>query len=179
MQAMQLSNFAIEAMGLRPVNPDESYSAQFHCIRTFAVQGLTLPKETTLQLNGRLGSVQYQIGVGSSVNAICRRLVHDDLVPDEAEWAKDKKGGPPYLMLLLGPTSEHTSTAKHVKVEDKQITTYDGFHLARLELQSLEDSIVPNLVSALSCELSQFHDTFRLVPLDRAILGLRKMDESS
>jgi hypothetical protein len=168
---MQLSNFAIERMGFRPVNSDESCCAQFHCIRTFAVQGLTLPMNTTLQLNGRLGQVPYQIGIGTSVNAICRRLVQDDLITDEAEWAKDKGGSPPYLMLLLGPTSEHTSTAKHVKVEDKQITTYDGFRLARLELQTLEDSIVPNLVSALSCELSQFHDAFRLVPLDRAIFG--------
>jgi hypothetical protein len=171
MQSMQLSNFAIEAMGFRPVNPDESYSAQFHCIRTFAVQGLTLPMNTTLQLNGRLGKVEYQIGVGNSVNVICRRLVQDDLVPDEAEWAKAKGGSPPYLMLLLGPTSEHTSTATHVKVEDKQIATYDGFRLAHLELRSLEDSIVPNLVSVLSCELSQFHDAFRLVPLDRHVFG--------
>lgn len=169
---MGLSNYAVEQMGFRRAGPDDVPSAEFHSLHTFEAEGLILEKDTLIEAQGAIGGVSYHVALGTSVNAAARRLVVDDLTDDEERWLAEHKCTPPFLMLHVGPTARHTMTGAYVKLEEGRITTYEGFLLARAELKELEARILPNVLSALTCEFSRFHGSVKFKRVARDVFGI-------
>ena len=114
----------------------------------------------------------YTLSVGSSVNAVCRRLVQDDYADSEEEWQKAHKCTPPYLIVHLGPTTKHESTGSRAKEEGRTITTYDSFPAARADLKAVGDKVLPPLLSALACSFSFNDHPVRILPADRTVFGI-------
>jgi|CXWL01.1.fsa_nt_gi hypothetical protein len=168
---MGLTNYAIEQMGFRRVTPDESFSAAFYSLHTFQAEGLVLEMDSVVEAHGEIGNVPYHMALGTSLNAAARRLIADDLTDDEQGWLGEHKCAPPFLMLHIGPTARHIITGTYVKVEEERITTYDGFLPARAELKELEAVVLPNVLSALSCEFSTFHASVKFKRVTRDVFG--------
>ncbi|HUW27186.1 MAG TPA: hypothetical protein VMV97_01130 [Sulfuriferula sp.] len=168
---MGLSNYAVEQMGFRRADPKEAPSAEFHSLHTFEAAGLALEKDTLIEAQGAIGGVSYHVALGTSVNAAARRLIADDLTDDEERWLVENKCTPPFLMLHVGPTAHHTMTGAYVKFEEGRVTTYEGFLPARAELKELESGILPNVLSALTCEFSRFHDSVKFKRVARDVFG--------
>ena len=147
---LSFSSEVMKAVGFRPMEASDAFPATFSSITSFEVQGFTPETDDVKTLVGTVAGHSYRLAVGKSVNAVCRALVNDDLAAGEAEWAKEQRSTPPYVLVLLGPTSLHSCSSGHIKVNDASTTTYDGFPQARAELRSIEAKVLPGLVSALS-----------------------------
>lgn len=169
---MGLTNYAIEQMGFRRMTSGESFSAEFHSLHTFEAEGLALEKDSIIEAHGVIGDMPYDMAIGASINAVTRRLIADDLTDDEQGWLGEHKCMPPFLMLHIGPTARHIMTGTYVKVEEERVTTYDGFLPARAELKKLEAAILPNVLSALSCEFSTFHASVKFKHVTRDVFGM-------
>lgn len=161
-----LSTYALESMGFRRLEVGESFNASFHSLHTYELQGIELDgNDDIVQSQGISAGVPYEVAIGTSVNVLTRSIMNDDLVEDEEEWRKSQKCKPPFVLIHIGPTKEHTMTGEFVKFEGSTITTYDSFIPARTELREMEAAVIPNVVSALTCSLG----------LERSHLKLRKL----
>lgn len=169
---MGLSNYALEQMGFRRANPDDVPTAEFHSLHIFEAMGLILEKDALIEAQGVISGVSYHVALGTSVNAVARRLISDDLTDDEEQWLIAHKCTPPFLMLHVGPTARHTMTGVYVKLEEGRVTTYDGFLPARAEVKKLEAGILPNVLSALTCEFSRFHSSVKFKRVTRDVFGI-------
>lgn len=159
-------------MGLRPLSPSRPLAAVFHSLHVYEVRGFTLEAPSLEPISGSVAGFAYTLSVGSSVNAICLRIVQDDYANSEEEWQKERKCTPPYLVVHLGPTTKHESIVSHAKEEGRTITTYNSFPAARAELKVLEDKVLPPLLSALACSFSTNDPAVRFLPIDRAAFGI-------
>jgi hypothetical protein len=170
---MELSNYVIEQMGFCRTTAEDSISAEFHSLHTYEAQGLTLENDAPpVDAHGVVSGVPYQVAFGASVNALARRLLNDDLADDEEGWLVEHKCVAPFLMLHVGPTARYELTGSYVKFEETRITTYEGFPPARSELNDLENSVVPSVLSALACQFSQFHPTVKFKLVTRDVFGI-------
>ena len=116
---MQLSSGAIRAMGFD--HDGRSVSAVFYSTHVYEVRGFNLPEGEVLMLSGDLNGASYLVGVGTGLNAVSSRLLDDDYVTDETDWAKNKNASPPYLMVRIGPTRTHTTSDPWIQErEDKR-----------------------------------------------------------
>ncbi len=169
---ISVSGDVLEAMGLRPLPPGHSLAAVFHSLHVYEVRGFTLEAPSLEPISGTVAGFAYTLSVGSSVNAVCRRIVQDDYAESEEEWQKEHKCTPPYLIVHFGPTTTHESMGPRAKEEGRTITTYDSFPAARTELKEIGDKVVPSLLSALACSFSSHDHPVRFLPTDRAIFGI-------
>src|SRR5262249_7258176 len=76
------------------------------------------------------------------------------------------------LIVHFGPTGEHESIGFHAKEEGRTITTYDSFPDARAELKTVEDKVLPSLLSALACSFSSNDQPIRFVSTDHTFFGI-------
>lgn len=169
---MQLSSHAIAAMGFTPIPVDGPVSAAFHALHVFSVQGFTVSGEPVVVKDGRAAGVDYTIGCGASVNAVCQALLGQQFTEDEAEWAQTRRANAPYLVVHLGPTAIHTATQGFVRNEDGDIISYDTFGLAHEDLHRLEARVLPPVEMALSVAFSGVTPPIRILPSDVARFGL-------
>jgi hypothetical protein len=169
---MQLSSHAIAAMGFNRIPVDGAVSAAFHALHVFSVQGFTVSGEQVVVKDGRAAGVDYRIGCGASVNAVCRSLLGHQFTEDEAEWARDRRANAPYLVVHLGLTAIHTSTQGFVKNEGGDIISYDMFGQAREDLHRLEARVLPPVEMALSVAFVGVAPPIRIFPSDVARFGL-------
>src|SRR5688572_9177407 len=139
---MQLSSHAIAAMGFTRIPVDGAVSAAFHALHVFSVQGFTVSAEKVVVKDGRAAGVDYTIGCGASVNAVCQALLGQQFTEDEAEWAQTRRANAPYLVVHLGPTAIHTATHGFVRNEDGDIISYDTFGQVREDLHRLEARVL-------------------------------------
>ncbi len=98
--------------------------------------------------------------------------VQDNYADSEEDWQKEHNCTPPYLIVHFGPTAEHEFTGSHAKEEGRTITTYDSFPVARAELKTIEDTVLPSLLSALACSFSSNDQPIRFVPTDHTFFGV-------
>lgn len=170
--AASISNAVLEAMGFPRLGGSETISARFHSLHVFEVRGFTLEEPSLPIRSGRIGGRNYELGVGSSVNAVCRSLVQDDLADSEQEWQQEHQCTPPYVVVHLGPTKEYLFSGTHAKIETSMIHTYDGFSDARVELKAWDEDILPPLLAGLASSFSLHDPPVRLLPTDRAFYGI-------
>lgn len=170
---MFLSNAVLERMGYRQLTASEAISARFHYLHVYEIRGFTLDDASLSARIGAIAGRSYQLAVGSSINAVCRTLVSDDLTDSEPEWQKEHKCSPPYLIVHLGPTEEHSFAGTHAKVDEQTIIhTHDGFALARAELHAWGQEVLPPLIAGLASSFSLHDKAVRFVPTDRAFYGI-------
>jgi hypothetical protein len=169
---ISLSNAILERMGYQPLSTPESIAARFHYLHVYEIRGFTVDEASLQAQSGTVVRRPYQLGVGSSVNAVCRTLIGDDLSENELEWQKEHKCSPPYLIVHLGPTDVHTFAGTHARVDEPTIQTYDGFPFARAELHAWGEEVLPSLLAGLASSFSLHDKLVRFVPTDRAFYGI-------
>jgi hypothetical protein len=169
---IQLSEYVLERMGFKSLSPSRPLAAVFHSLHVYEVRGFTVEALSLEPISGTVAGVAYTISVGSSVNAVCLKIVEDDYTNSESEWQVAHKCTPPYLVVHLGPTTTHESIVSHAKEEERTITTYDRFPAVRTELKVLEDKVLPPLLSALASSFSTNDPAVRFLPTDRAVFGV-------
>jgi hypothetical protein len=167
-----LSDHVLEAMGLQRLPSGHRLPAVFHSLHIYEVRGFTLEAPSLEPISGTVAGFAYTLSIGSSVNAICRRVVQDNYADSEEEWQKNRQCTPPYLIIHFGPTAEHESIVSHVKEEGRTITTYNSFPSARVELKTAEAKVLPSLLSALACRFASNDRPIRFVPTDQAFFGI-------
>jgi hypothetical protein len=169
---MQLSSDAIAAMGFTRIPVDGAVSAAFHALHVFSVQGITVSADQVVVKQGRAAGLDYTIGCGASVNAVCKTLLGQQFTENETEWARARGANAPYLVVHLGPTALHTASQGYIKNEAGDIISYDTFAQAREELNQLEARALPSIEMALSVIFAGVTPPVRLLPSDVARFGL-------
>lgn len=169
---LRLSEAAMKAMGFRPLEEGEEIAATFSSISVFEVRGITLAPETTVVSSGIAAGVKYRLAASSSVNTGCIALIDDTFVEDEEEWKREIKSQGPFILVLIGPTSEQNCISGHVKTEeDGSTTTYDCFPGLRAELAQFESRALAPILSALTCTLNEAARYVALRKISRASFG--------
>jgi hypothetical protein len=174
-----VSDHVIEAMGFERAPKNASLTARFHRFDVFCLRGVRISQQKPIIQSHHLYDSEIAIGIGNSVNAICKSMVDDLFVDDEAEWQKDKKCSPPYVVIHFGPTSAHTSALRFLRRTGKTIHTYDAFSAAKSEVRQLSDRLLPAIITALSCVLFEDGRPMpKFVPVDTAAFGLTASNET-
>ena len=150
---MELSTYAIELMGFKPIPAGETIEAEFHSLHVFEVRGFTVKDGGVVSHSASVSGTDYTLAVGGSVNDVYRSIVGDIFTQDEEAWAKEHGCTPPYAVVHFGPTSRHAVTQGHAKPEGGGIVTYDLFGAAKKELRRLEEAL-PSIEMALVCAFS-------------------------
>lgn len=164
------SDETLREMGFRQFKTGENLRATFIHLHVFAIEGITVPTAETAStvIKGQ----RCRFAIAASVNAGCQALLSDDWVPDEAVWQKDKACVGPYFMAAIGPTTEYSADSGHIKAEaEGDIITYDSFPEPKALLRSISADVLPELLTALACQLHRPGHHLRIRPVDSAIVG--------
>lgn len=159
-------------MGFTRIPVDGALSAAFHALHVFSVQGFTVSGGQVVVKSGRAAGVEYTVGCGASLNAVCHALLGQQFTEDEVGWAQTRGANSPYLVVHLGPTVIHTATQGFVRNEAGDIISYDTFGQAREELHRLEERALPPIEMALSVAFAGVTPPVRILPSDVARFGL-------
>jgi hypothetical protein len=166
------SSYAKESMGFRRIAEGEQIVAAFHSLHVYEVQGFTVNDHTLVSTRAEVSGAACSIAVGSSVNELAKALVADNFADDEEAWAKEHRCTPPYVVVHFGPTVQHSCAEGHVKEEQSGLATFDAFPLAKEELRSIENKVLPSLITALNCVFSSPESHARFRAVDRTVFGL-------
>ncbi|WP_422031378.1 hypothetical protein [Roseovarius sp.] len=170
--SMGLSKSALESLGYKPLAPSESVKGTFTRIDVLVIQGITLNAAYLPPFEEEINGISFRIGIGDSLNEVCKQLVGEEFVDDEEHWKKETKSTPPFMLLLFGPTSEYVGSATHYKEHEGQIETYDSFSEARNELSKQSDAVVPSLLTSLSVTFSSSYERLvRFLPRECVVVG--------
>ena len=74
---MLLTTAAIESMGFEPIPAGEVIEAQFHSLHVFETRGLIVQEADIIVMKASIDGTGYSIGIGRSVNAICKAVLVD------------------------------------------------------------------------------------------------------
>jgi hypothetical protein len=146
--------------------------ARFQSLHAYDARGFTVDSGLAVHLDGSAHGVDYNMAVGDNINGLCRLLLDDDFTDDEGAWAAEHKCSPPYVLLHIGPTSEHKCSGGFAKTEGDETWVYDGFREAREELKSLHAGLLPALETALSCSADSKGRNTRFQPVETTVFGL-------
>src|SRR6056297_207828 len=171
---MPLTSYALESMGYKALGPSESLTGTFTRVDVFVVEGITLDAPCLPSLEACINSVPFKMGLGTSLNEVCRQLVGDDYVDDEEQWKKDKRSSPPFLLLSFGPSREYVGSGTHFKESEELLETYDCFREAKKELKKQSDAVVPSLLTSLTLNFSSAERLVKFLPLSSAFCGKSK-----
>lgn len=169
---LKFSTAAMQAMGFREFAEDEALVASFSSLTVYEVRGIDLCAGSKHTLGSSVANTAYRLTLSTSINEGCFALLGDIFAEDEDEWKKEKKCQGPFVLLLVGPTAEHTCKGGHVMVEgDGSLTTYDCFAEAGRNLALLESKVVAPVVSALTCILNDEDQHVALRKIERVSFG--------
>ena len=169
------SSGAMQAMGFREFAEAEAITATFSSVTVYEARGISISADTTVASSGSTAGVNYKLAVAASVNDACNALIADTFTENEDEWRKENKTQGPFVLILLGPSQEHSCTNGCIKLEtDGSATTYDCFPGVRLELAQLESRALASIVSGLSCVLNEDSRYVALKKVARASVGHTK-----
>lgn len=166
------SSGLLESMGFHLLSEPDSISARFHCLHVYKIQGFTLDGVTLHPQSGVIDNRSFQLAVGTSVNAICRLLVNDDLVENEQEWQTQAKCIPPYLVVHFGPSEDHVFAGTRGDVDGPIIQTYDGFRVARTEMDAWGAAVLPSLLTGFVSGFSAQVQRVKISTIHRVFYGL-------
>lgn len=165
---MKLTKYGIESMGFQELPTDQSITARFEAFRIYDVRGVTLKEGSPADARVILWP-DVKFAFGNSVNQLTKALVGEEYTEDETEWCNKSGASPPYLVVLVGPTSASTVAGAFAQRHDGELITYDAFANLKKELQGREDSVLQSLLPALALAFSDriqpvsFHQVARQV----------------
>ncbi|MBK8016119.1 MAG: hypothetical protein IPK20_04975 [Betaproteobacteria bacterium] len=168
--AVTFSDEVMKAMGFRLFAAGETVRARFTHLTVFAIEGITVAstETATVPVKGHV----CKLAIAPKVNAACRALLSDDYAADESEWEKEHKCSGPYALIAVGPTEEFEANAGRLKEEaDGSVTTYDCFPTAKAALREVASEVLPELVTALTCNFFTPGRHFRARSVDVATCG--------
>lgn len=174
-----VSDHVIEAMGFEKAPENMSLTARFHSLNVFHIQGVRIDESALIVQSDKMNDIVSEIGIGHSVNSICKKMLKDKFVDNEEEWQKEKKCQPPYIVVRVGPTKVHTQTLRYFRRNGKTLHTYDTFYQAKSEIRELSNDLLPIITTAISCALLEKGRPLpRLIPVDTAVFGLTNTGET-
>lgn len=168
--AVTFSDEVMNAMGFRPFAAGETVRARFICLTVFAIEGVTVASTemTTLTVKGHA----CKLAIAPKVNDACQALLSDDYAADESDWEIEHKCSGPYALVAVGPTDEFEANAGRIKEEaDGSVTTYDCFPTAKALLREVASEVLPELLTALTCNFFTPGRHFRVRSVDAATCG--------
>jgi hypothetical protein len=168
---VQFSDDMVRGMGFRPRSAEDTISARFHSLNLYELRGHVFPNEPICVRSGTVGETTFKFAIGYVANQLCQALVKDDLFPDEAAWKHEHKSEPPYVLVHLGPTAEHTRTPEWLQEEGAEIVTYNSFASAKEELVQIESNVLSSLIASLFCEFSSEHQNAGFKFVLREVFG--------
>jgi hypothetical protein len=171
-----LTPYALEKVGFRQITEDEPIVAKFHGGYPYEVQGFILDDSEILLRAATIADISYALAIGSSINTLSRAVFGDDFVDDENVWSQENKCTPPYLLVKLGPSSEHRCATGYVKVEGDKLVSYKCFAGAHDEIREQAKTVLPSLISALTCAFSSGNHPTRFRPLPVTLFGKTTSD---
>jgi len=170
-----LSTFALEAMGFRDLISKGSINASFMSVTAYEARGITLPAGFAEARQAQVAEANYRVALAKDVNAGCQSLIGDDFTESESEWLKEVKTTGPFVLIAVGPTDFiECEAGRMMQMPDGSITTYDSFPSLRAMLRSLEDRVLPPVVSSLTLALNEPDRYVALRKLARASAGRTK-----
>lgn len=170
--ALAFSDEVMHAMGFRQFVAGETVVATFCSVIVYEARGIKILAGSTQVAAGVVANISYKLAVSVSVNDACRALINDEFADSEDDWKKETKSNGPFVLVLFGPTEEHTSAGSYLKDEvDGSITTYDSFPDVRVALAKIEANALPALLSALTCTFSEESRCVVFRKISRALAG--------
>lgn len=139
-------------MKFQPIPEGSAVAARFYGATVYQIKGFVIEAGLPKLVRGVVQGETYTIATGATVNEASEALHGIRFAENEEDWRKDTRSAPPYLIVMVGPTSEHVSTGGHVREEGGgDITTMDAFPMVRSEISSCESRVLPPLITALTC----------------------------
>jgi hypothetical protein len=167
-----LSTYALEAMGFKDLVASGGLSARFISVTVYEARGITLPDGFAEVRQARVAGADYQLCLSNSVNSGCQRLIGDDFTESEPEWLQEVKSKGPFVLVGVGPTEfVECEAGRMMRMPEGSITTYNSFSSVREMLKSVEDRVLPSVISALTIALNGPDQYVALRKLDRASAG--------
>ncbi|ACM39279.1 hypothetical protein Avi_9528 (plasmid) [Allorhizobium ampelinum S4] len=172
---IRLSGHSLESMGFSKLDKGDRLYGRFCRLLIYHIEGFRIDQPVIGPLSYIFEGHSCILAIGGSVNQACKVLVDDELVEDEDEWRKKNGTIGPYLVLKIGPSKEYATTATHSRKDGNGIWTNGGFEEARVELDGIQDSVAPRVVSSLTVAFSSAETAFRAV--EAANFGLARSGE--
>ena len=168
--AVTFSDEVMKAMGFRLFAAGETMRARFIHVTVFSIEGITVASTemATVTVKGHA----CKLAIAPKVNVACQALLSDDYAADEWEWEKEHKCSGPYALVAVGPTDEFEANAGRIKEEaDGSVTTYDCFPTPKALLREVASEVIPELLTALTCNFFSPGRHFRVRSVDVATSG--------
>jgi hypothetical protein len=171
---MQLSKFALEQMGYSKFSSDRCLTVSYSSLIVYHINGIEVEAALAPTTNGIIDGLQYAHVITTDINKGSEELFNDIFCEEDdlVNWKKEKEAGGPYLLVRVGPTKNFTCSEGYIKPEDDgSLTTYDCFRDARREIRIICETILPRIITALTCTMSNENQivTFKLI--ERSLLG--------
>ena len=114
-----------------------------------------------------------KLAIAPKVNEASQALLSDDYAANEPQWQEEHKCSGPYALIAFGPTDEYTADTGQISQEaDGSITTYDCFPIAKALLLGVGTEVLPELLTALTCNFFTPGRHFRVRPVDSVTYGI-------
>lgn len=168
--ALTFSDEMMKSMGFRLFAAGETVRARFVHLTVFAIEGISVASTeiSTVTVKGHV----CKLAISPKVNSACQALLSDDYSGDESEWEKVHKCIGPYALVVVGPTEEFEANTGQIKEEaDGSFTTYDCFPTAKTYLREVASEVLPELLTALTCNLFTPGHHFRVRSVDVTTCG--------
>ncbi len=168
---MKLSQYALEKIGFEMLPKGQSIKATLFGLHIYKISGINLDEGQNSVFSWKIDDVSFKFSFGSDLNAMCRLLYEDDLVNDLTKWEKEKGCQPPYLAILFGPTTSYSVSDCYIQRKEGILTTCESFDKGKSDLKVISSSILPRLLTALTCEFSTLPHGVHFDFVDYVIFG--------
>ncbi len=159
-------------MGFHELVGRGSLVARFTSVTVYEAHGIALQNNFLDVREGCIADTNYRIALTKSINAGCQRLTGDDFTESEAKWLKEKGTEGPFVLITAGPTGCIRCEAGRMRrMPDNSIDTHGCFPGLRETLKSLEDLLLPPVVSTATIALNKLGRHVALRKLDYASAG--------
>lgn len=177
--ASQVSDSVLDVMGFTPLQSSRRIEAKFYSANVFAIQGFNIEEiEPLVPISGEIDGHSYILAVGNHLNTVSSALTGMEFTESEEKWRADHKCAPPYLIVLLGPTTTHEAIVTRAIIEDDSISTYDRFTAAKMEMKEIEAAALPRIISALECSFSLEDHPVHFLAVEKSTYGKTPNNET-
>lgn len=129
------TNYAKQLAGFKQQTPPQQISCRFVAIKIYSIHGLAFPETDEVRTGQLLRGVEY--GIGTSLNKICREILGEDFVADEALWIEEHNARAPFLITVTSDDNLVTKACEWIRQEHEILQTYDAFTAEKNELDEL------------------------------------------
>lgn len=160
-------------MGFSEHPESDSLEVHFGIIRAYSLQGVTFkPDSTPLHSDVIPFGDNCIVAISNSINEACQLLTGDDFIDgDEAEWIKNNKATPPFVLIHFKEYETRTLKGGYRQEKDGNIFTYDAFPEGKEDIKKWEKESLPSIFTSLIVHFSTLDRPASLVHVKRTIFG--------